>query len=157
MFFMFLKGTVTDLEQRCTDLQGENREIQKQLRDCHVLLVAESLDPGYNLFELCWIDTWRCCCSLNHLKFSFRGKVGPDSSTEGRTKEKSYGNFFFFCICILSYAVFILFVYIISDFLIKIHFICLSTHTHIPVYIFWRLWMQKACIILVTKQVKEKK
>ncbi|KTG32007.1 hypothetical protein cypCar_00017107 [Cyprinus carpio] len=40
-----MKGTVTDLEQRCTDLQGENQEIQKQLRDCHVLLVAESLDP----------------------------------------------------------------------------------------------------------------
>ncbi|XP_016129928.1 small kinetochore-associated protein-like [Sinocyclocheilus grahami] len=40
-----MKGTVTELEQRCTDLHGENREIQKQLRDCHVLLVAENLDP----------------------------------------------------------------------------------------------------------------
>ncbi|XP_026060051.1 small kinetochore-associated protein [Carassius auratus] len=40
-----MKGTVTDLEQRYTDLQGENQDIQKQLRDCHVLLVAESLDP----------------------------------------------------------------------------------------------------------------
>lgn len=43
---MFLKETMTELEQRCTDLQGENREFQKQLRDCHVLLVAEKLDPG---------------------------------------------------------------------------------------------------------------
>ncbi|XP_073699438.1 small kinetochore-associated protein [Garra rufa] len=40
-----MKETVTELEQRCTDIQGENREIQKQLRNCHVLLVAESLDP----------------------------------------------------------------------------------------------------------------
>ncbi|KAL1282677.1 hypothetical protein QQF64_001480 [Cirrhinus molitorella] len=40
-----MKETVTELEQRYTDIQGENREIQKQLRDCHVLLVAESLDP----------------------------------------------------------------------------------------------------------------
>ncbi|XP_052394756.1 small kinetochore-associated protein [Carassius gibelio] len=40
-----LKGTVTELEQQCTDLHGENREIQKKLRDCHVLLVAENLDP----------------------------------------------------------------------------------------------------------------
>ncbi|NP_001122246.1 small kinetochore-associated protein [Danio rerio] len=40
-----MKDTVTELEQRCTDLQGENREIQKQLRDCHILLVAEKLDP----------------------------------------------------------------------------------------------------------------
>ncbi|KAI2668721.1 Small kinetochore-associated protein [Labeo rohita] len=44
-----MKETVTELEQRCTDLQGENREIQKQLRDCHVLLVAENLDPGEKL------------------------------------------------------------------------------------------------------------
>lgn len=47
---MFLKETVTELELRCTDLQGENLEIQKQLRDCHVLLVAENLDPGDDLF-----------------------------------------------------------------------------------------------------------
>uniref|UniRef100_A0A8C2CUK1 Kinetochore localized astrin (SPAG5) binding protein n=1 Tax=Cyprinus carpio TaxID=7962 RepID=A0A8C2CUK1_CYPCA len=40
-----IKGTVTKLEHRCTDLHGENQEIQKQLRDCHVLLVAEKLDP----------------------------------------------------------------------------------------------------------------
>ncbi|XP_067261172.1 small kinetochore-associated protein [Chanodichthys erythropterus] len=40
-----IKETMTELEQRCTDLQGENREFQKQLRDCHVLLVAEKLDP----------------------------------------------------------------------------------------------------------------
>uniref|UniRef100_A0A8C1XMD9 Kinetochore localized astrin (SPAG5) binding protein n=1 Tax=Cyprinus carpio TaxID=7962 RepID=A0A8C1XMD9_CYPCA len=40
-----MKGTVTKLEHRCTDLHGENQEIQKQLRDCHVLLVAEKLDP----------------------------------------------------------------------------------------------------------------
>ncbi|KAK7166624.1 hypothetical protein R3I93_006393 [Phoxinus phoxinus] len=40
-----MKETVTELELRCTDLQGENREIHKQLRDCHVLLVAENLDP----------------------------------------------------------------------------------------------------------------
>lgn len=40
-----MKETVTELELRCTDLQGENLEIQKQLRDCHVLLVAENLDP----------------------------------------------------------------------------------------------------------------
>ncbi|TRY81511.1 hypothetical protein DNTS_009919 [Danionella cerebrum] len=44
-----MKGTVAELEQRCTDLQGENREIQKQLHDCHVLLVAEKLDPGETL------------------------------------------------------------------------------------------------------------
>ncbi|XP_039507476.1 small kinetochore-associated protein isoform X1 [Pimephales promelas] len=43
-----MKETVTELELRCTDLQGENREIQKQLRDCHVLLVAEKLDPASN-------------------------------------------------------------------------------------------------------------
>ncbi|KAA0722522.1 hypothetical protein E1301_Tti011897 [Triplophysa tibetana] len=40
-----MKVTVTQLNHRCTDIQGENREIQKQLRDCHVLLVAENLDP----------------------------------------------------------------------------------------------------------------
>ncbi|XP_051982367.1 myosin-15-like [Xyrauchen texanus] len=40
-----MKETVTELEQRCRDIQGENREIQKQLRYCHVLLVAEHLDP----------------------------------------------------------------------------------------------------------------
>ncbi|XP_051559462.1 small kinetochore-associated protein [Myxocyprinus asiaticus] len=40
-----MKETATELVQRCTDIQGENREIQKQLRDCHVLLVAEHLDP----------------------------------------------------------------------------------------------------------------
>lgn len=43
---MFLKGTVTELNHQCSDITGENREIQKQLRDCHVLLVAENLDPG---------------------------------------------------------------------------------------------------------------
>lgn len=40
-----MKETVTELNHRCSDLQGENGEIQKQLRDCHVLLVAENLDP----------------------------------------------------------------------------------------------------------------
>ncbi|XP_051561130.1 small kinetochore-associated protein-like [Myxocyprinus asiaticus] len=43
--FEEMKETVSELEQRCADIQGENREIQKQLRDCHVLLVAENLDP----------------------------------------------------------------------------------------------------------------
>lgn len=110
---MFLKETMTELEQRCTDLQGENREFQKQLRDCHVLLVAEKLDPGEDLFycsigltheeEQCFLSS----CNLNDLKFSFRGKVGSDSTTEGRTKKRSYGNSF----CFLFLYIFILFIY----------------------------------------------
>ncbi|KAJ8009169.1 hypothetical protein DPEC_G00086110 [Dallia pectoralis] len=33
------------LEQQNNDLQGSNANIQKQLKDCHVLLVAENIDP----------------------------------------------------------------------------------------------------------------
>lgn len=40
------------LEQRCSDLQENNIEIKKQLRDCHVLLIAENLDPGNFVFVL---------------------------------------------------------------------------------------------------------
>lgn len=59
---MFLKVTVTELNHRCSDIQGENREIQKQLRDCHVLLVAENLDPGDWFLPVCWVmspNKWR--------------------------------------------------------------------------------------------------
>ncbi|TSK17767.1 hypothetical protein Baya_1147 [Bagarius yarrelli] len=41
-----LKETVSGLEQRCSDLQENNTDIRKQLSDCHVLLIAENLDPG---------------------------------------------------------------------------------------------------------------
>lgn len=34
------------LEQHCADLQESNTEIKKQLGDCHVLLIAQNLDPG---------------------------------------------------------------------------------------------------------------
>lgn len=124
---MFLKETVTELELRCTDLQGENREIQKQLRDCHVLLVAENLDPGDDLIycsvglthveEQCVLLS----CNLNSLKFSFRGKVGSDSTTEGRTKKRSYG------ICIFC------FIYINAIFLLKNIYFCICTHIHTEV------------------------
>ncbi|XP_076838785.1 small kinetochore-associated protein [Brachyhypopomus gauderio] len=40
-----IKEYVADLEQQCHDLQDESNEIKKQLRDCHVLLIAEKLDP----------------------------------------------------------------------------------------------------------------
>ncbi|XP_058236415.1 small kinetochore-associated protein [Hemibagrus wyckioides] len=40
-----LKENVFVLEQRCSDLQESNTEIKKQLSDCHVLLIAENLDP----------------------------------------------------------------------------------------------------------------
>ncbi|XP_026861940.2 small kinetochore-associated protein [Electrophorus electricus] len=40
-----MKECVADLEQRCRDLQDENSEIKKQLRDCHALLILEKLDP----------------------------------------------------------------------------------------------------------------
>ncbi|XP_017312339.1 small kinetochore-associated protein [Ictalurus punctatus] len=40
-----LKENVSVLEQRCSDLQENNTEIKKQLRDCHVLLIEENLDP----------------------------------------------------------------------------------------------------------------
>ncbi|XP_064847224.1 uncharacterized protein LOC135557661 isoform X2 [Oncorhynchus masou masou] len=36
---------VAQLEQRCSDLQGTNADVQKQLKDCHVLLVARNIDP----------------------------------------------------------------------------------------------------------------
>uniref|UniRef100_A0A8C8IWQ6 Kinetochore localized astrin (SPAG5) binding protein n=1 Tax=Oncorhynchus tshawytscha TaxID=74940 RepID=A0A8C8IWQ6_ONCTS len=36
---------VAQLEQRCSDLQGTNADVQKQLKDCHVLLVAGNIDP----------------------------------------------------------------------------------------------------------------
>lgn len=38
------------LEQQCHDLQENNTEVRKQLRDCHVLLIAENLDPGSLFF-----------------------------------------------------------------------------------------------------------
>lgn len=37
---------MAQLEQQCSDLQGENGNFQKQLKDCHVLLVAGNIDPG---------------------------------------------------------------------------------------------------------------
>ncbi|KAF5902308.1 small kinetochore-associated protein-like, partial [Clarias magur] len=40
-----LKESVSVLEQRCGDLQENNTEIKKQLRDCHALLITENLDP----------------------------------------------------------------------------------------------------------------
>ncbi|XP_060754590.1 small kinetochore-associated protein [Neoarius graeffei] len=40
-----LKENMSVLEQRCSDLQENNIEIKKQLRDCHALLIAENLDP----------------------------------------------------------------------------------------------------------------
>ncbi|XP_062866676.1 small kinetochore-associated protein [Trichomycterus rosablanca] len=40
-----LKESVALLEERCSNLQDENAGIKKQLRDCHVLLIAEKLDP----------------------------------------------------------------------------------------------------------------
>ncbi|MCI4393564.1 hypothetical protein PGIGA_G00158910 [Pangasianodon gigas] len=40
-----LKENVSVLEQRCSDLQENNTELKKQLSDCHVLLIAENLDP----------------------------------------------------------------------------------------------------------------
>uniref|UniRef100_A0A673WZR8 Kinetochore localized astrin (SPAG5) binding protein n=1 Tax=Salmo trutta TaxID=8032 RepID=A0A673WZR8_SALTR len=36
---------VAQLEQQYSDLQGTNADIQKQLKDCHVLLVAGNIDP----------------------------------------------------------------------------------------------------------------
>ncbi|KAK6297472.1 hypothetical protein J4Q44_G00320550 [Coregonus suidteri] len=36
---------VAQLEQRYSDLQGTNADIQKQLKDCHALLVAGNIDP----------------------------------------------------------------------------------------------------------------
>ncbi|KAL0967548.1 hypothetical protein UPYG_G00253640 [Umbra pygmaea] len=33
------------LQQQCIDLKGTNAEVQKQLKDCHVLLVAGNIDP----------------------------------------------------------------------------------------------------------------
>ncbi|KAF4075011.1 hypothetical protein AMELA_G00229840 [Ameiurus melas] len=40
-----LKENVSVLEQRCSDLQENNTDIKKQLRDCHELLIVENLDP----------------------------------------------------------------------------------------------------------------
>ncbi|KAM9551179.1 uncharacterized protein ACWYII_026986 isoform 1-T2 [Salvelinus alpinus] len=36
---------VAQLEQQYSDLQGTNADVQKQLKDCHVLLVAGNIDP----------------------------------------------------------------------------------------------------------------
>ncbi|XP_055741051.1 uncharacterized protein LOC129825188 isoform X2 [Salvelinus fontinalis] len=36
---------VSQLEQQYSDLQGTNADVQKQLKDCHVLLVAGNIDP----------------------------------------------------------------------------------------------------------------
>ncbi|XP_072513735.1 small kinetochore-associated protein isoform X2 [Salminus brasiliensis] len=40
-----IKEYVAVLEQQCSDVQEENTEIKKKLRDCHGLLIAEKLDP----------------------------------------------------------------------------------------------------------------
>lgn len=39
------KQRVVQLEQENRDLQGEKEDIQKRLKDCHVLLVAGNIDP----------------------------------------------------------------------------------------------------------------
>ncbi|XP_036418362.1 small kinetochore-associated protein [Colossoma macropomum] len=40
-----MKEYVAVLEQRCSDVQEENSEINKKLRDCHALIIAEHIDP----------------------------------------------------------------------------------------------------------------
>ncbi|XP_062324463.1 small kinetochore-associated protein isoform X1 [Osmerus eperlanus] len=39
------KQRMAQLEQQCSDLKGENGNFQKELKDCHVLLVAGNIDP----------------------------------------------------------------------------------------------------------------
>ena len=41
-----LQQRVTDLELQFNDLEKENAEVQKNLKDCLVLLVAAKIDPG---------------------------------------------------------------------------------------------------------------
>lgn len=45
-FLVILQQRVAELELQYSHLEKENTEVQKNLKDCHVLLVSANIDPG---------------------------------------------------------------------------------------------------------------
>lgn len=94
-----LQQRVAELELQFSDLEKENTEVQKNLKDCHVLLVSAKIDPGEYVaqFFLCVfvgllsVQAWKW--HQISVILSFRRKSWRSCTTKWRSKKRSHGTY----------------------------------------------------------------
>lgn len=62
------------MELQFKDMKEENAGLQKNLKDCHVLLVAAKMDPGKCVSTVVMVFCWWLRTNISFPIVSFRGK-----------------------------------------------------------------------------------
>lgn len=98
-----LQQKVAELELQFSGLEKENAEVRKNLKDCHVLLVAANIDPGsylqtfFTCFLLQTFSFFLLKMNLLSLSFTVLGeRVGEDAQQKNdKRKEVTVCRFYF--------------------------------------------------------------
>lgn len=82
---------MAELELHFKDMKEENAGLQKNLRDCHVLLVTAKMDPGKCAPTLVTSSCRRLWTNANCPTVSFSRKSRGSCTTKWGPKERSHG------------------------------------------------------------------
>lgn len=90
-FIFLLQQRVAKLELQYCDLQKEKAEVQKNLKDCHALLITAKIDPGRKntkiYFSVSSVVSVRDLTEI-HLSFLVLGERVGDTARQNESQRK---------------------------------------------------------------------
>lgn len=92
-FIFLLQQRVAKLELQYCDLQKENAEVQKNLKDCHALLITAKIDPGRKNTKIYLSVSVSSVVSVRdlteiHLSFLVLGERVGDTARQNESQRK---------------------------------------------------------------------